>query len=77
MGSPLISWTFWVEFLGNFFWDLIASAQEKSSLESEREKLGAQVRNLQRELEESAEETEHWREMSQKNKEELRNSKQE
>lgn len=77
MGSALILWTFWVEFPGNFFWDLIASAQEKSSLESEREKLGALVRNLQRELEESAEETEHWRETSQKNKEELRNSKQE
>ena len=35
------------------------------------------VRNLQRELEESAEETGHWRDMFQKNKDELRNTKQE
>lgn len=35
------------------------------------------VRNLQRELEESAEETGHWREMFQRNKDELRAAKQE
>ncbi|NWQ71424.1 CING protein, partial [Neopipo cinnamomea] len=52
-------------------------SQDKANLESERQKVSAVVRNLQRELEESAEETGHWRDMFQKNKDELRNTKQE
>ncbi|KAM9214700.1 cingulin [Leptosomus discolor] len=52
-------------------------SQDQASLESERQKINAVVRNLQRELEESAEETGHWRDMFQKNKDELRNTKQE
>ncbi|KAM6330975.1 cingulin [Alca torda] len=51
--------------------------QDQASLESERQKINAVVRNLQRELEESAEETGHWRDMFQKNKDELRTTKQE
>eukprot|EP00061_Rhincodon_typus_P008941 g32007.t1 len=35
------------------------------------------MRNLQKQLEESTEETVHWKEMFQKNREELRNTKQE
>ncbi|KAM9368322.1 LOW QUALITY PROTEIN: cingulin [Phaethornis superciliosus] len=52
-------------------------SRDQASLESERQKINTVVRNLQRELEESAEETGHWREMFQKNKDELRNTKQE
>ncbi|NXW98947.1 CING protein, partial [Larus smithsonianus] len=51
--------------------------QDQASLESERQKINTVVRNLQRELEESAEETGHWRDMFQKNKDELRTTKQE
>ncbi|NXS94967.1 CING protein, partial [Jacana jacana] len=51
--------------------------QDQASLESEQQKINAVVRNLQRELEESAEETGHWRDMFQKNKDELRATKQE
>lgn len=51
--------------------------QNRADLESEKQKIGAVVRNLQRELEESAEETGHWREMFQRNKDELRAAKQE
>lgn len=51
--------------------------QDQASLESEKQKISAVVRNLQRELEESAEETGHWRDMFQKNKDELRTTKQE
>ncbi|NXV38600.1 CING protein, partial [Rissa tridactyla] len=51
--------------------------QDQASLESERQKINTVVRNLQRELEESAEETGHWRDMFQKNKDELRTAKQE
>ncbi|XP_053907111.1 cingulin isoform X1 [Cuculus canorus] len=51
--------------------------QDQANLESERQKINAVVRNLQRELEESAEETGHWRDMFQKNKDELRTTKQE
>ncbi|XP_014816304.1 PREDICTED: cingulin, partial [Calidris pugnax] len=51
--------------------------QDQASLESERQKINTVVRNLQRELEESAEETGHWRDMFQKNKDELRATKQE
>lgn len=54
-----------------------ASVQDQANLESERQKMSAVVRNLQRELEESAEETGHWRDMFQKNKDELRSTKQE
>uniref|UniRef100_A0A8C3JX32 Cingulin n=1 Tax=Calidris pygmaea TaxID=425635 RepID=A0A8C3JX32_9CHAR len=46
--------------------------QDQASLESERHKINTVVKNLQRELEESAEETGHWRDMFQKNKDELR-----
>ncbi|KAM6395314.1 cingulin [Rhynochetos jubatus] len=52
-------------------------SQDQASLEAERQKINAVVRNLQRELEESAEETGHWRDMFQKNKDELRSTKQE
>ncbi|NXL09623.1 CING protein, partial [Mesembrinibis cayennensis] len=52
-------------------------SQDQANLESERQKINTVVRNLQRELEESAEETGHWRDMFQKNKDELRNTKQE
>ncbi|NXQ86300.1 CING protein, partial [Nyctibius grandis] len=52
-------------------------SQDQATLEAERQKIGTVVRNLQRELEESAEETGHWREMFQKNKDELRGTKQE
>ncbi|KAM6106563.1 cingulin [Pterocles gutturalis] len=53
------------------------AAQDQANLESEKQKISAVVRDLQRELEESAEETGHWRDMFQKNKDELRNTKQE
>ncbi|XP_039368950.1 cingulin isoform X3 [Mauremys reevesii] len=52
-------------------------SQDQVSLEIERQKINSIVRNLQKELEESNEETSHWREMFQKNKEELRSNKQE
>ncbi|NXK55313.1 CING protein, partial [Chauna torquata] len=52
-------------------------SQDQASLESEKQKINTVVRNLQRELEESAEETGHWRDMFQKNKDELRTTKQE
>nr|XP_042699276.1 cingulin isoform X2 [Chrysemys picta bellii] len=52
-------------------------SQDQASLEIERQKINSIVRNLQKELEESNEETGHWREMFQKNKEELRSTKQE
>ncbi|GAB0201107.1 cingulin [Grus japonensis] len=52
-------------------------SQDQANLESEKQKINAVVRNLQRELEESAEETGHWRDMFQKNKDELRATKQE
>ncbi|XP_075593483.1 cingulin [Balearica regulorum gibbericeps] len=52
-------------------------SQDQANLESEKQKISAVVRNLQRELEESAEETGHWRDMFQKNKDELRATKQE
>lgn len=56
---------------------LNASIRDQANLESERQKTSTVVRNLQRELEESTEETGHWRDMFQKNKDELRNTKQE
>lgn len=52
-------------------------AQDQASLEAERQKINSVVRNLQRELQETSEETAHWKEMFQRNKEELRNTKQE
>ncbi|KAL8184749.1 UNVERIFIED_CONTAM: hypothetical protein K2H54_027075 [Gekko kuhli] len=52
-------------------------SQDQASLEAERQKINSVVRNLQRELEESNEETAHWKEMFQRNKEDLRNTKQE
>ncbi|XP_030329768.1 cingulin [Strigops habroptila] len=52
-------------------------SQDQANLESEKQKINTVVRNLQRELEESAEETGHWRDMFQKNKDELRSTKQE
>ncbi|XP_066464967.1 cingulin isoform X2 [Eleutherodactylus coqui] len=51
--------------------------KDQLSLESERQKINQVVRNLQRELEESSEEIGHWKEMFQKNKEELRKAKEE
>lgn len=51
--------------------------QDHAALEAERQKMSALVRGLQRELEETSEETGHWQNMFQKNKEELRATKQE
>lgn len=53
------------------------ATQDHAVLEAERQKMSALVRGLQRELEETSEETEHWQNMFQKNKEELRATKQE
>uniref|UniRef100_A0A8D2AKV3 Cingulin n=1 Tax=Sciurus vulgaris TaxID=55149 RepID=A0A8D2AKV3_SCIVU len=53
------------------------ATQDHAVLEAERQKMSALVRGLQRELEETSEETEHWQSMFQKNKEELRATKQE
>ncbi|EPY79605.1 cingulin [Camelus ferus] len=50
---------------------------DHAALEAERQKMSALVRGLQRELEETSEETGHWQNMFQKNKEELRATKQE
>ncbi|XP_068108555.1 cingulin isoform X1 [Hyperolius riggenbachi] len=52
-------------------------SQDQISLESERQKINLVVRNLQRELEESSDEINQWKEMFQKNKEEFRSAKQE
>ncbi|XP_073904215.1 cingulin isoform X3 [Castor canadensis] len=51
--------------------------QDHAVLEAERQKMSVLVRELQRELEETSEETGHWQTMFQKNKEELRATKQE
>ncbi|XP_077111516.1 cingulin isoform X2 [Ranitomeya variabilis] len=51
--------------------------KDQLSLESERQKINQVVRNLQRELEESSEEINQWKEMFQKNKEDLRKTKEE
>ncbi|XP_007460340.1 PREDICTED: cingulin [Lipotes vexillifer] len=53
------------------------ATQDHAALEAERQKMLALVRELQRELEETSEETGHWQSMFQKNKEELRATKQE
>ncbi|XP_008064001.1 cingulin [Carlito syrichta] len=53
------------------------ATQDHAALEAERQKMSALVRELQRELEETSEETGHWQSMFQKNKEELRATKQE
>uniref|UniRef100_A0A9L0JJ85 Cingulin n=1 Tax=Equus asinus TaxID=9793 RepID=A0A9L0JJ85_EQUAS len=53
------------------------ATQDHATLEAERQKMSALVRELQRELEETSEETGHWQSMFQKNKEELRATKQE
>ncbi|XP_006900154.1 PREDICTED: cingulin [Elephantulus edwardii] len=53
------------------------ATQDQAALEAERQKMSALLRGLQRELEESSEETGHWQNMFQKNKEELRATKQE
>ncbi|XP_012514336.1 PREDICTED: cingulin [Propithecus coquereli] len=53
------------------------ATQDHAVLEAERQKMSALVRGLQRELEETSEETGHWQNMFQKNKEELRATKQE
>ncbi|XP_055973605.1 cingulin isoform X2 [Sorex fumeus] len=53
------------------------ASQDQAALEAERQKMSALVRGLQRELEETSEETGHWQTMFQKNKEELRAAKQE
>ncbi|XP_053330745.1 cingulin isoform X2 [Spea bombifrons] len=52
-------------------------SQDQLSLETERQKINQVVRNLERELEESGEEINQWKDMFQKNKEELRSAKQE
>ncbi|EAW53435.1 cingulin, isoform CRA_b [Homo sapiens] len=51
--------------------------KDHAVLEAERQKMSALVRGLQRELEETSEETGHWQSMFQKNKEDLRATKQE
>uniref|UniRef100_A0A8C5R2Z2 Cingulin n=1 Tax=Leptobrachium leishanense TaxID=445787 RepID=A0A8C5R2Z2_9ANUR len=51
-------------------------SQDQLSLESDRQKINQVVRNLQRELDESSEEINQWKDMFEKNKEELRSSKQ-
>ncbi|XP_044095165.1 cingulin isoform X1 [Neovison vison] len=53
------------------------ATQDHAALEVERQKMSTLVRELQRELEETSEETGHWQSMFQKNKEELRATKQE
>ncbi|XP_013365412.1 PREDICTED: cingulin isoform X2 [Chinchilla lanigera] len=53
------------------------ATQDHVALEAERQKMSTLVRELQRELEETSEETGHWQSMFQKNKEELRATKQE
>ncbi|XP_060155395.1 cingulin isoform X3 [Globicephala melas] len=53
------------------------ATQDYAALEAERQKMLVLVRELQRELEETSEETGHWQSMFQKNKEELRATKQE
>ncbi|XP_043432243.1 cingulin isoform X2 [Prionailurus bengalensis] len=53
------------------------ATQDHAALEAERQKMSTLVRELQRELEETSEETGHWQSMFQKNKEELRATKQE
>ncbi|KAK2491348.1 hypothetical protein MC885_008823 [Smutsia gigantea] len=53
------------------------ATQDHAALEAERQKMSALVRGLQRELEETSEETGHWQSMFQKNKEELKATKQE
>lgn len=53
------------------------ASQDQAALEAERQRMSALVRGLQRELEETSEETGHWQNMFQKNKEELRATKQE
>ncbi|XP_063802758.1 cingulin isoform X2 [Pseudophryne corroboree] len=57
--------------------DKHALLKDQLSLESERQKINQVVRNLQRELEESSDEMNQWKEMFQKNKEEMRSAKQE
>uniref|UniRef100_A0A6I8RZA3 Cingulin n=1 Tax=Xenopus tropicalis TaxID=8364 RepID=A0A6I8RZA3_XENTR len=57
--------------------DKLALMKDQLSLETERQKINQVVRNLQRELEESSDEINQWKEMFQKNKEELRSTKQE
>lgn len=52
-------------------------SRNQQNIESEKQKVNSTVRNLQRQLQESTEESGHWKEMFQKNREELRNSKQE
>nr|XP_044993804.1 cingulin [Jaculus jaculus]XP_044993805.1 cingulin [Jaculus jaculus]XP_044993807.1 cingulin [Jaculus jaculus]XP_044993808.1 cingulin [Jaculus jaculus] len=53
------------------------ATQDHAALEAERQKMSTLVRELQRELEETSEETGHWQSMFQKNKEELRATRQE
>ncbi|XP_066118227.1 cingulin [Saccopteryx bilineata] len=53
------------------------ATQDHAALEAEKQRMSALVRGLQRELEETSEETGHWQSMYQKNKEELRATKQE
>ncbi|ERE90752.1 cingulin-like protein 1 [Cricetulus griseus] len=50
---------------------------DHAAMEAERQKMSSLVRELQKELEETSEETGHWQNMFQKNKEELRATKQE
>lgn len=53
------------------------ATQDHAAMEAERQKMTSLVRELQRELEETSEETGHWQTMFQKNKDELRATKQE
>uniref|UniRef100_UPI00398F0037 cingulin isoform X2 n=1 Tax=Pristiophorus japonicus TaxID=55135 RepID=UPI00398F0037 len=52
-------------------------SQTQQNVEAERQKVNSAMRNLQQQLEESTEESCHWKEMFQKNRTELRNTKQE
>ncbi|XP_005087772.1 cingulin [Mesocricetus auratus] len=53
------------------------ATEDHAAMEAERQKMSSLVRELQKELEETSEETGHWQNMFQKNKEELRATKQE
>ncbi|XP_041099023.1 cingulin [Polyodon spathula] len=57
--------------------NVLEVSQTQLDVEAERQKVNATVRTLQRQLEESSDESSHWRELLQKSKEELRSTKQE
>ncbi|KAK6471408.1 cingulin-like [Huso huso] len=57
--------------------NVLEVSQTQLDVEAERQKVNATVRTLQRQLEESSDESSHWRELLQKSKEELRSTKRE